>query len=212
MNKHTLYYITGPIGAGKSSSANLLISEFASTDVEYISADLYYSLYFMNCIGGEQENYEKAKKYRDYKINKAMENKQTFIWESVFVDKKVLFLQHCKKQGYSLVGLFVGTYNVDILIERVKKRMLEGWYDVPTEKIIDRYNSMMGALSTLFQLSKTMVVIDSTNKKNKLVCYKNDIIVKYYDASCEWLKRYLPLKNVLQEERVTQTAITLNEN
>ena len=205
-NKLTLYYITGPIGTGKSTIANFYIPEFVPEGVEYINADLYYFCYFKNNKGTEQENYERAKKYRDYKINKAIHNQQSFVWESVFSEEKISLLQHCKNCGYTLVGLFVGTDNPNVLYKRVKERISDGWYDVPIKKIADRYHVMMNLLSLLYNISETMFIVDSSNEQNKLVCYKYVAGTKYTDASCKWIINYLenniPIqgKNYKQED------------
>lgn len=192
-NAKTLYYITGPIGAGKSSCANILISAFNLVGIEFISADLYYYLYFINGTASESENYDKAKAYRDYKLQKAVIHKQSFIWESVLAMTKIPFLKYCKAQGYSLVGLFVGAEDYELLLKRVKNRKSVGWYDVPENKIINRYYSMMETLQTLFDLSDSLLMVDSDVWQNKLVCYKHGTNIEYFDNSCKWLGKYLPV-------------------
>lgn len=191
-NRKALYYITGPIGVGKSSLANVLVDAYNLDNLEFISTDLYYYLYFMNDKFAESENYNNAKTYCSYKLEKAVAHEQSFIWESVFAKKeKIAFLQSCVEKGYSLTGLFVGVSDCDILLERVSKRQSENWYDVPRRKIVNRYNEVMANLQLLCDLSDDFIVIDTTGNYRQLAYYKRKNEINYLSMSCDWLGKYL---------------------
>lgn len=187
----TLFFITGPIGVGKSTCAVSLFKQFLTIDFEFISSDTYYYLYFKDNNGTENDNYRKAKAFRDYKIRKAMAQRQSFVWESVFDDKKISTLETFSEQGYRLIGLFVGTDDVDILLSRARSRASEDWYDIPAEKIKNRYTSMMNALARLSSISKIFIIVNATLEGFSLAYCKNNGDVAFVDQSCSWIKRFL---------------------
>jgi len=187
----TLFFISGPIGVGKSTLAVSLLNRFNNVDFEFISSDLYYYLYFKNNKDSENNNYQKAKSLRDYKLKKAVEQRRSFVWESVLNDKKVSFLESISKQGYNLIGLFIGTDDLGLLVRRVKKRACDGWYNVPEAKIKNRYYIMMDVLKRLASLSKMFIMVNSNTEGFNLSYYQSNGDMEFADETCSWVKRFL---------------------
>lgn len=99
-----MIYITGPIGVGKTTFLKELLSIKDFTNFELINTDLYYYMYFLNDKGSVRYNYEKAKEYCKYKLNKAIYNNKSFIWEDVFTKKeKIEVLRNCIKKNIKFV-------------------------------------------------------------------------------------------------------------
>ena len=204
----TLFFITGPIGVGKSTCVASLLKRISATGIDFISSDLYYYLYFMNINDLEKNNYKKAKALRDYKINKAITQHKSFIWESVFDDKKISMIDSFSKQDYQIFGIFIGTDNLNSLINRVKHRASEDWYNIPEEKIKDRYTMMMGGLKRLYLISQIFIGVDSNDEGFKLVFFKKYDDMQLVDKNCLWLKQFLLKNNILYS---TQTNIIENQ-
>lgn len=193
--KKVIYLITGPIGAGKSTYAKCLIDYCNLSSLEYICADLYYSLYFKNTSKDDNTAYAKAKKFCSYKLNKAISSGRSFIWETVIAkETKIEILKSIIAQGYILKCAYIGMSNHITAIERVAKRHAQGWYTVPDTKVIDRYQKTTDNLAELIRLSDTMVVIDSTSDQGKVVMWKEAQIFRYYNNSCKWLPNQSKVK------------------
>ncbi len=187
----TLVFVSGPIGVGKSTCVVSLLKKFNMEGIDFVSSDLYYYLYFMNDKGTEKGNYQKAKKLRDYKLQKAVVQRNSLMWESVLDDRKIAMIESYAKQGYRIIGLFVGSGNLDFLIKRVRSRALENWYDVPVEKVKDRYAMMMNVLKRLAFVSKVFLVVNSDLNGFRLVYYQHNGAVVFSDKTCLWVNQYL---------------------
>lgn len=183
-----LYLVSGPIGAGKSTYAKSLINYFGLSSLEYISADIYFLLYFKDSSSSEGEAYSKAKQYSYYKLDKAISQGRSFIWETVVAkDKKLNLIESILEQGYILKCLYVGMRDYDISINRVFQRHELGWYTVPEQKTIDRHQKSISHLKKLIMLADSMMIIDSSSDQGKIVMWKKAKTILYRDAGCDWL-------------------------
>lgn len=187
-----MIYITGPIGVGKTTFSRGLLSIKDFTNFEFINTDLYYYMYFLNDKGAMRYNYEKAKEYCKYKLNKVIYNDKSFIWEDVLTKKeKIEVLRNCVKRNYKISGYFIGIDDYKMLFKRVNLRGIDGWYDVPNDKVISRYNEIMNNFKLLCQLSMDFFAFDSKEQKYELVYAKCNNNVKYICDSCNWIVKYL---------------------
>lgn len=185
-----LYLITGPIGAGKSTYAKCLIEYFGLSSLEYISADIYYLQYFKGYSPTEGDAYANAKKYGYYKLNKAVSQGRSFLWETVVAkEKKMELIQSILDRGYHLKCFYIGMDGFNIPIARVAQRYEQGWYTVPESKIIDRYQKSMNYLYQLMQLAESMIIIDSSSEHGKIVKWKESNAIQYSDVYCNWLPK-----------------------
>lgn len=182
-----LFFITGPIGAGKSTVAASVLPTIEGVGYEFISADLYYYLYFKKNEDTANEDYYNAKKLRDYKLQKALSQGRSFVWEAVLDANKIALVEDAKKLGYTIKGLFVGTDDPIIIVERVQNRASQEWYAIPNSKIMDRYFKMMGSLSQINALASEFAVIDSNRTGFKLVYYQHNSRVEHFDNTCLWI-------------------------
>lgn len=189
-NEKILYLVTGPIGAGKSTYARCLVSYFGLLSLEYICADIYYLLYFKDLSLAEEKAYAKAKQYCNYKLNRAASQERSFIWETVVAkENKLELLDSFLSQGYILKCLYVGMGDNNISLARVAQRHTQGWYTVPQSKTISRHKESMNYLAELIQMAHSMIIIDSTFNQGKIVMWKQNRIIQYYDSTCKWLPK-----------------------
>ncbi len=162
--KKTLILVTGPIGAGKSTFIEMMLHDFPFDTIEYISADLYLEMYFQRKKHLESENYTMAKEYCWYKLNKAISEERSFIWETVVAkEDKINFLKKCSNLGYRIITIFISVNDPKLLLDRVLKRHVQGWYNIPQNKIESRFSMVIENLETLLQLSDEFIAIDSSN-------------------------------------------------
>lgn len=82
------------------------------------------------------------------KIDKLITNNKDFAFETTLATKSYTKTIHrAKKEGYQIILVFFWLSSVDLAIERVKTRVLEGGHNIPEPIIIRRYYS---GLSNLF--------------------------------------------------------------
>jgi predicted ABC-type ATPase len=68
--------------------------------------------------------------------------KESFVFETVFSDPvgdKRAFLQRAAAAGYTVVLIFIGLASAELSEERVAMRVLQGGHDVPSDKLVSRF-------------------------------------------------------------------------
>ena len=159
MNKYILL-VTGPIGVGKTQLCKYILEKYP---LEYVSADFYYYYFFKSDKISDDVAYHRAKSYYSYKLDKFVSNEYSFVLETVMSKKdKIDFIVQCKKNGYVIVCLFLGTC-ISNLLMRVDDRKNQGWYDVPVQKIYDRYYRTMENFHLLISIVDYFIGIDTTD-------------------------------------------------
>ena len=184
MNEKTLLLITGPIGAGKTLFTTYLLDNGFFKGFEYVNADIYMKLFFQNSVIDEDIQYKKGKEFSYYKINKLVDLGRNFIWETLVVkEDKVNFIKLIKKRGYKIITFFIGVDGYTEELLRVKRRFDQGWYNVPSEKVINRYNYSLIYLKSVMSVSDYIFLIDNTNtyQLGVFLCNDKQIVYKKFD-------------------------------
>lgn len=177
---------------GKSTFFRSLLSVQDLGNFEFINTDLYYYMYFQNEKGSVGHNYKMAKEYCNYKLKKVIGNNESFVWEDVFTkNEKIDLLINCSRKNYKTIGYFIGIDSYITLLKRVNLRSITGWYDVPKEKVISRYNAILHNFNLLCQLSTDFFAFDSIDNKYELVYVKCNNEIEYISNSCIWLTNCL---------------------
>jgi hypothetical protein len=86
--------------------------------------------------------------------------------------------------GIGIILVFVGTNNPQINVERVALRVQQGGHDVPTDKIIARYDRTLQLLPRAVELAKIAYVFDNTQTA--------ELILQEIDGSLNILKQPIP--------------------
>ncbi len=149
-------------------------------------------MYFQNVKETVEHNYKRAKEYCNYKLKKVIGNNESFVWEDVFTkNEKIDLLKKCSRKNYKVIGYFIGTDSYISLLERVNLRSIDGWYDVPREKVISRYNAILRNFELLCQLSTDFFAFNSFENEYKLVYARCNNEIEYICDSCIWLTNCL---------------------
>ncbi len=161
--KKIMILVTGPIGVGKSTLIKALYNQMKLLGFEFVSADLYYYLYFMNSSDSENLNYKKAKQYCKYKMDKIRHNQASLLWETVVAkESKIDILINFKQEGYSIYTIMLNLQDSDVLSKRVLRRHLEGWYNIPDVKIKSRMKEVINYSIKLREISDIYIDINSS--------------------------------------------------
>ena len=210
--KPILYMIAGANGSGKSTYVKNLLQTpgyqklpyvCPDTEVELICEEKNLHRYDMT---DEQlrKIYLQAMELCQQKRFFCIQHKQSFILETVLsTENKIQELITAKKEGYHIVGIYVGTNSPDINISRVKKRVQQGGHSVPISKIQDRYYKSMENLKHLFAICHELYIYDNTFnciliykhfQKHRMILQKQIGTFRrvwVYRNGLEWVERYV---------------------
>jgi len=144
----------------------LKLSPFQSL-VEYEISDL---LHYENCRlylkDTSYNNSYLAAALADFLRYKMIMSDSSFSFESVFShDSKIKELEIAKKAGFKIYLYFITTSDPIINLQRIKNRVETGGYDVPDEKVFNRYNRTLNNLYSAFKLADKAYLFDNSSEK-----------------------------------------------
>ena len=170
-----LVVVAGPNGTGKSSFVKAFKDEYGLTDFEYINPDIYAVKFFSDIVE-EEARYHLAFELAEYKCEEALKENRNIIIETVnSTTRKFDFYRECKSKGYNITVVYVCTNSYQININRVAKRKAQGGHDVPTEKIISRYQKSLDNMFELSLFADVLYVYDNSNENGQpALCYYKD--------------------------------------
>lgn len=142
-----LYIIAGCNGAGKTTASFTVLPEMLDCE-EFINADEIAR--GISPLNPEKASIE-AGRFMLTKIDKLIASKKDFAFETTLATKSyVKTIQLAKQDGYHIVLVFFWLDSVDLAIERVKSRVLDGGHNIPKPVIIRRYYSGLVNLFNLY--------------------------------------------------------------
>jgi predicted ABC-type ATPase len=124
--------------------------------------------------------------------NKLLDGTETFSFETVMShSSKLEFLKNAKKKGFKTYLYFVSTESVDINIDRVANRVMDGGHDVPQSKIISRYTRSLEQLAEAVRQVDRAFIYDNSNETTLLAEKNDDQLVILEKRVPKWLDTYL---------------------
>jgi len=165
-----LYIIAGCNGAGKTTASFTILPEILNCK-EFVNADEIAK--GLSPFQPEKVSFE-AGRIMLHRINELLNNNVNFAFETTLATKsyknKVF---QAKQQGYNVTLLFFWLQNVELAIERVKTRVLEGGHNIETDVIKRRYHN---GIKNLFEIYLTIVdeamIFDNSEGKPDLIAKK----------------------------------------
>jgi predicted ABC-type ATPase len=141
-----LYIIAGCNGAGKTTASFTVLPEMLDCE-EFINADEIAR--GLSPLNPEKAAIE-AGRLMLGKIDKLIFNNIDFAFETTLSSRSyVKTIKEARQTGYQTTLVFFWLDTVDLAIERVKTRVLEGGHNIPRQVIIRRY---FAGLKNLFEL------------------------------------------------------------
>ena len=141
-----LYIISGCNGAGKTTASFTVLPEMLNCD-EFINADEI--AHELSPFNPDKAAIDAGRQMLS-KIDRSISNNKDFAFETTLATKSYKnTILRAKESGYSVTLVFFWLDSVDLAIERVKTRVLEGGHDIPKVVITRRYFS---GLSNLFNI------------------------------------------------------------
>lgn len=191
--KKNLYIIAGCNGAGKTTASFTILPEILDCK-EFVNADEIAK--GLSPFQPEKVSFE-AGRIMLRRINELLESNENFAFETTLATKsyksKVI---EAKSKNYNVTLLFFWLQNVDLAIERVKTRVLEGGHNIEIDVIKRRY---LNGIKNLFEIYLPIVdeamIFDNSEGKHDLIAEKT------FDSEIDILNqtKFDKLKNYYHE-------------
>ena len=166
-----LYIIAGCNGAGKTTASFTVLPEMLDCD-EFINADeIARGISPLN----PEKAFIEAGRFMLTKIDKLIASKKDFAFETTLATKSyVKTIQLAKQEGYRIVLVFFWLDSVELAIERVKTRVLDGGHNIPKPVILRRYYSGLLNLFNLYiPICDYWMIFDNSVAPSELVAEGN---------------------------------------
>jgi predicted ABC-type ATPase len=150
--------VAGPNGSGKTTLTRHLAQRGINLGTYINPDDIAVDL-----TGPDAERSWKAQFAADKLRHDCLHQGVDFTFETVMSHpSKVEFMRKAKGAGYFVQLIFVGIEDPAINVARVKQRVSLGGHDVPTERIVDRWQRTMAALPDAIRASNRALLFDNT--------------------------------------------------
>jgi predicted ABC-type ATPase len=191
--KKDLYIIAGCNGAGKTTASFTILPNILNCR-EFVNADEIAR--GLSPFQPEKVSFE-AGRIMIERINDLLNSKENFAFETTLATRSYrskIFL--AKEKGYNVTLLFFWLQNVNLAVERVRTRVLEGGHHIEAVVIKRRY---MRGIKNLFEIYLPIVdevmIFDNSKGKSDLIAEKNiDSEVEVLNAA-----KFNQLKNQYHE-------------
>lgn len=165
-----LYIIAGCNGAGKTTASFTILPEILNCK-EFVNADEIAK--GLSPFQPEKVSFE-AGRIMIKRINELLEMNENFAFETTLATKsyksKVI---NAQSKNYTVTLLFFWLQNVDLAIERVKTRVMEGGHNIEIEVIRRRYvNGIRNLFDIYLSVVDEVLIYDNSGGKPELIAEK----------------------------------------
>lgn len=169
MNKN-LYIIAGCNGAGKTTASFTILPEILNCK-EFVNADEIAK--GLSPFQPEKVSFE-AGRIMIKRINELLETNENFAFETTLATKSYKSkVVNAQSKNYTVTLLFFWLQNVDLAIERVKTRVMEGGHNIELEVIKRRYvNGIKNLFDIYLSLVDEVLIYDNSGGKPELIAEK----------------------------------------
>ena len=178
--KPEIVVFAGPNGSGKSTFTELL-----KPPIDYINADEIKKI--LKC--SDLEAAQIAEQQRE----EHLANMDEFCFETVMsTDRNLKLLQRAKEKGYFIRCYYILTSDPMINIARVRSRVIDGGHDVPSDKVISRYNRALDLVKDVIAVSDICHIYDNSNEEPFRIFKKRKDKCCYQEC-CNWHREDIEL-------------------
>lgn len=165
-----LYIISGCNGAGKTTASFTILPDVLDCR-EFVNADEIAK--GLSPFQPEKVAFE-AGRIMLHRINELLESGQVFAFETTLATKsyksKITLAQ---EKGYKVILLFFWLQDVELAIERVKTRVIEGGHNIEKEVIKRRYiNGIINLFNIYLPIVNEAMIFDNSFGKPDLLAEK----------------------------------------
>lgn len=173
-----LYIISGCNGAGKTTASFTILPDILNCK-EFVNADEIAK--GLSPFQPETVAFE-AGRIMLNRINELLETGVTFAFETTLATKSYKSkIEQAQVRGYKVTLLFFWLENVELALNRVATRVMEGGHNIPEEVIRRRYVAgIKNLLDIYLHLVDEVLIFDNTNEEPELIASttnKGDLLV-----------------------------------
>ncbi len=164
-----LHLLAGPNGAGKSTLHDTVIGP--ATHLEFVNADLIAAQRWPEDPAGSSY---KAATLAAERRSHLIENRVSFVTETVFSHESKLELVRAAVDAGYLVALYVVAVSEELAVARVNNRVDVGGHLVPEQKIRERYRRLWPLVAAAIDL-----VDGATGYDNSLAAQPFRVVARF---------------------------------
>ncbi len=169
MNKN-LYIIAGCNGAGKTTASFTILPEILACK-EFVNADEIAK--GLSPFQPEKVQIESGRIMLS-RINELLDTDENFAFETTLASKSYRTkIQKAQQKGFNVILLYFWLQNIDLAIERVRTRVLEGGHNVESHVIKRRYkNGIKNLFNIYIPIVDEVMIFDNSEGKYELLAEK----------------------------------------
>lgn len=169
MNKN-LYIIAGCNGAGKTTASFTILPEILACK-EFVNADEIAK--GLSPFQPEKVQIESGRIMLS-RINELLDTDENFAFETTLASKSYRTkIQKAQQKGFNVILLYFWPQNIDLAIERVRTRVLEGGHNVESHVIKRRYkNGIKNLFNIYIPIVDEVMIFDNSEGKYELLAEK----------------------------------------
>lgn len=198
-----LWLLAGPNGAGKSTYAPNLFAGFASVD-EIVRPD---EIALILSPQAPNDAAIKAGREAIRRIGERRRKRSSFAVETTLSGRLHLrAVKRAKSEGWNVGVVYIGLASVELAIERVRQRVLDGGHNVPSADVRRRYARSLNNLAVVCEVADRLVVLDNSSARKPMrgvveahrtgIVFKRRVFPKWLrPARAAILKRWSPKRN-----------------
>ena len=194
--KPTIYILAGANGVGKTTINPFFIPK----NVPYVNAD-DFAYQLRQRLGNDVNVQELANAEALEQMNRFIAKRQTFAIETNLADTDTwLFLIGIQGLGYVIHLNFFGVSDVNICINRVNNRVLQGGHYVRPNIVIARYKTGLALLKHYKNIPNWLVLTDNTTASvNCVEMSLGEVLFQKKDLP-EWVKNVIVEVDNIQKQ------------
>jgi predicted ABC-type ATPase len=177
MMEKRLYIIAGCNGAGKTTASFTILPDILNCK-EFVNADEIAK--GLSPFQPEAVAFE-AGRIMLHRINELLDANVTFAFETTLATKSYKAkIKRAHEKGYKVTLLFFWLESVELALNRVATRVIEGGHNIPEEIIRRRY---VAGIKNLFDIYLNIIdevlIFDNTNERPEIIAsaVKGDLLV-----------------------------------
>lgn len=179
MQKKILYIISGCNGAGKTTASFTILPEILNCK-EFVNADEIAK--GLSPFQPEKVSIEAGRLMLN-RIKELLFQGKTFAFETTLSTKSYKnTVKIAQENGYEVILLFFWLQSIELAVERVKQRVIEGGHNIESNVIARRYQN---GIKNLFQIYLPIVnkamLFDNSDNIYQLIAEKQDNKINIID-------------------------------
>lgn len=167
MKEKTIYIISGCNGAGKTTASLTILPEILDCK-EFVNADNI--AFGLSPFQPEKVAFEAGRIMLE-RIDTLLKGNENFAFETTLSTKSYKHrLLEAKENGYTIKLLFFWLPSIEMAINRVAIRVLEGGHNIPTDVIARRYSrGIINLFKIYIPLCDEWAVFDNSYETSQLI-------------------------------------------